>query len=106
MSPPTYQLSHEVQDTALVVRASGKFDREAAVAVEALILPHAGLRILNLAAVEYISSSGIAGLVKLSARAGLRIASPAECVRNALSLAGIEPILSIFPDEVSARASR
>ena len=103
MARQTFELSHEISGGALVVRVQGKFDREAASAVEALLGSHQGVRVVTMRDVTYISSSGIAALVKLSSSAGIRLAAPAECVRHSLSLAGIERILSIHPDEASAR---
>ncbi|MGE0711245.1 MAG: STAS domain-containing protein [Planctomycetota bacterium] len=101
--PATYELTHETQDGFLILRASGKFDREAGVAVQERMSAHPGTCVLNLEAVQYISSTGVAFLAKLSAGEGLRIASPAECVLNTLSLAGVERIMAIYPDETAAR---
>lgn len=100
-----FELEHERHADAIVVRARGKFDRGAAAAIEALLGGDTDPRVvLNLGLVEYISSSGVAALVKLSSTHALRIASPAACVRDVLSLAGIERILSIHQDEEAARA--
>ncbi len=97
-----YELTHETTDNAIVVRAKGKFDREAGSAVEALLASHEGPRVLSLGAVDYISSSGIAALVKLSAHMGLRVAAIPQNILHTLSLAGIERILSIHADEAKA----
>jgi len=104
----TYELSHETVGQALVMRASGKFDQAAGSAVEALLSEsQRGVVVLNLSEVEYISSTGIAMIVKMTAAKGLRLAALADCVANTLSLAGIEKILSIYADEEAARnASR
>lgn len=99
-----FELEHERHPDTIVVRARGTFDRGAAAAIEALLDGGDGRIILNLGQVEYISSSGVAALVKLSSTRPLRIASPAPCVRDVLSLAGIERILSIHQDEEAARA--
>lgn len=100
-----FELEHERHPDAIVVRARGMFDRGAAAAIEALLVGDVGPRVvLNLGQVEYISSSGVAALVKLSSTRPLKIASPAPCVRDVLSLAGIERILSIHQDEEAARA--
>ena len=102
-----YELTHDTIEGALVVRAKGKFDRQAGSAVEVMLAKHDGLRVLSLAAVDYISSSGIAALVKLSANMGLRIAAIPQNIYHTLSLAGIERILSIHDDEAQAiRAER
>jgi anti-anti-sigma factor len=98
-----FELQQERFPDALVVRAHGKFDRPAAEAIEALLGDGAPAVVLNLGGVEYISSSGVAALVKLSATRGVRIASPAPCVRDVLSLAGIERVLRIHEDEEQAR---
>ena len=88
----TYQIQEERAEGALILRASGKFDRGAGEAVAATMEANPGTCVLNMASVEYISSTGVAFLAKLSAGKGLRIASPADCVRNTLSLAGVERI--------------
>lgn len=102
-----FELSHETRGGALIARARGKFDRDAGAAVEGLVRGHPGARcVLNLAAIEYISSSGVAYLARLGAQQGLLLAEPAECVSHTLSLAGIERILRIFPDEAAALAAQ
>lgn len=97
-----FELNEEQQGPALILRARGKFDREAGEAVAATMERAGGLCVLNMSSVDYISSTGVAFLAKLSAGKGLRIASPAECVRNTLSLAGVERILSIYASEAEA----
>lgn len=99
----TYELIEEESEGALILRASGKFDREAGEAVATQMGSHSGTCVLNMAKVEYISSTGVAFLAKLSAGEGLRIAAPAECVRNTLSLAGVERILKIFASDEAAK---
>ncbi|MBL4847078.1 MAG: STAS domain-containing protein [Planctomycetes bacterium] len=99
----SFELTEDRADGALVLRASGKFDRGAGEAVAAHMDAHEGTCVLNMADVEYISSTGVAFLAKLSAGQGLRIADPADCVRNILSLAGVERILSIFASDEEAK---
>ena len=76
-----YELTHDTIEGALVVRAKGKFDRQAGSAVEVMLAKHDGLRVLSLAAVDYISSSGIAappigiGAPAMSAASGSTAAS-------------------------------
>lgn len=108
MKAAAFELEHERLPDAIVVRARGRFDAGAGEAIEQLLRVQQGpcsdpCVVLNLCAVEYISSSGVAALVKLSATRPLRIADPAQCVRDVLSLAGIERILSIHVDEEAAR---
>lgn len=98
----SFELSEERRGEALILRARGKFDREAAEAVAASMERGPGRYVLNMSLVDYISSTGVAFLAKLSAGKGLRIASPAECVSNTLSLAGVERILSIFATDEEA----
>lgn len=99
---PSFELVSEQAPSALILRASGKFDREAGEAVAASMQSSPGTCVLNMERVDYISSTGVAFLAKLSAAQGLRIASPAECVRNTLSLAGVERILAIYASEEEA----
>lgn len=99
-----FELEHEQLPDAIVVRARGRFDAGAGEAIEQLLRVERGACVvLNLREVAYISSSGVAALVKLSATRPLRIADPAQCVRDVLSLAGVERILSIHVDEEAAR---
>lgn len=98
-----YELTHETKGGALVVYAKGKFDREAGGAVQQLVEAHQGVRVLSMNEVSYISSSGIAALVKLSAQKQLRLAAVPKNILYTLSLAGIEKILSIHDDEAKAR---
>lgn len=102
-----FELTHERHDDAIVVRARGKFDAGAGEAIEKLFRAERPARIvLNLGAVEYISSAGVAALVKLSSSRPLKIGGLAPCVRDVLSLAGIERVLSIHADEEAARRAR
>lgn len=102
-----FELQHERHADAIVVRARGKFDAGAGEAIEALLRAERGPRVvLNLDLVDYISSAGVAALVKLSASRPLRIGGAAACVRDVLSLAGIERVLSIHQDEETARHAR
>lgn len=94
---PTFHLDEEHRDGATVVRARGRFDAAAGRAIEGL-LPARGPCVLALDGVDYISSSGVAALVKLSTTRGVRLARPAPCVRDVLSLAGVERILAIHDD--------
>lgn len=104
MKAAAFQLEHEHLPDATVVRARGRFDAGAGEAIEQLLSVGTGpCVVLNLGAIEYISSSGVAALVKLSSTRPLRIAGPAQCVRDVLSLAGIERVLSIHVDEEAAR---
>jgi anti-anti-sigma factor len=99
----TYELIEEQSEDALILRASGKFDREAGEAVASHMGTYTGTCVLNMSEVQYISSTGVAFLAKLSAGKGLRIAAPADCVRNTLSLAGVERILKIFASDEAAK---
>lgn len=98
-----YELTHETKGNALVVHAKGKFDRNAGGEVQTLLDAHQGVRVLSMNEVSYISSSGIAALVKLSAQKQLRLAAVPQNILHTLSLAGIEKILSIHDDEAKAR---
>ena len=104
----TYALTHErVSDTSLVLRAGGKFDREAGAAIEELLKAQGQsgaleVVVLTMSDVDYISSSGVAALVKLSASEGVRLAALADCVKHVIGLAGIEPILHVYESESGA----
>ena len=101
----TYALTHERVPAGLVLRAGGKFDRDAGGAIEALLKVEAkpgDVVVLTMSGVDYISSSGVAALVKLSASQGVRLAALADCVKHTIGLAGIEPILHIYESESGA----
>src|SRR5690242_19484032 len=97
-----FELTEVTGQDGLVVRARGRFDGAAGEALERLMA--ARPCVLNMAAVDYISSSGVAALVKLSAKGRLRLASLAACVRDVISLAGMDRSLSIHADEEAPRA--
>ena len=103
MGKQDYELSLETFAQGVVIRAEGKFDRAAGEAVEQLLAGREGIAVLNMSGVTYISSTGIAFLVKLSTSRKVQIAAPAEGVLATLSLAGIERLLSIHEDEAAAR---
>ena len=103
MGKHDYELTLEAFAEGVVIRAEGKFDRAAGEAVERLLTGREGIAVLNMSAVTYISSTGIAFLVKLSTSLKVQIAAPAAGVLATLSLAGIERLLSIHDDEAAAR---
>ena len=105
MTPDSFAIAQETIDGTLMLRASGKFDRDTGLAIETKVKAHDGAGVVNLEGVEYISSSGIAHLVQLQTKHGARLACPAECVRDTLSLAGIMRILTLHDDEAAARAA-
>lgn len=100
---PSYALESETVEGTFVARLSGKLDREAGEALETLLVGSHPPYVVNLSAVDYLSSSGVAALVKLTATKAIVIAAPADCVVDVLSLAGVGPILKIASDETQAR---
>jgi len=103
----SYEVTHETIDGARVVRVKGKLDRDAGAVIEEVLGAHSGPCVLNLEGVEYISSTGVASLVKLTSNRSAQIACPPDCVTDVLSLAGVTKILSIHGDERAAiEASR
>ncbi|MHC5040242.1 MAG: STAS domain-containing protein [Planctomycetota bacterium] len=89
---------------ATVARVAGFFDQACVQALEAKaegLSPGSPL-ILNLSAVEYLSSSGIGEIVFLASRFRLAIAAPSESVRKLLMLAEVFPILDIGGSEEEA----
>lgn len=105
MNAKTYELTHERVDTGVILRIKGKFDRQTGADIQELLGQQAqagDVVVLTLKDVDYISSSGVAALVKLSAGQGLRLAAVAECVLHVVSLAGIQTILHIYDSEADA----
>lgn len=101
----SYALESETVEGTFVARLSGKLDRDAGEALESLLHERQPPYVVNLSAVNYLSSSGVAALVKLTATKQIVIAAPADCVVDVLSLAGVGPILKIVPNEEAARES-
>ena len=99
----TYRLERDVVEGVCSLRLEGKLDLTAAEAVEAVVRGEAGAYVLNLSGVTYMSSSGAAALVKLATSQGVQLAAPADCVRDVLTLAGLERILTLHVDEATAR---
>ncbi len=102
MTQQGYRLTAHLSGEVLVVEAEGKFDREVGLGVLQRLQEHQGPSILNLSKVEYISSSGVAMLVKLSATHGVRLSCPSECVPYTLGLAGILRIVTLYTDDAAA----
>ena len=105
METQDHAISHERTPEGLVVRIRGRFDRAAGVDIEAVLADTAkagDVVVLSLEGVEYISSSGVASLVKLSAGQGIRIAAAPQCVMHTIGLAGIEKILHLYASEATA----
>ena len=66
--------------------------------------------VLDLGAVEYMSSAGLREMVRVLKRVkrsggDLRIANPSERVSEVLELAGLDSIFEIFPTQVEAVGS-
>ncbi|MCU0722498.1 MAG: STAS domain-containing protein [Planctomycetes bacterium] len=82
---------------APVGRVSGLLDRECAriLSERAVSLPSGGRLVLDLRAVEYISSSGIGELVALASRVRVVLAGAPEPVLSRLRLAEALPLLEV-----------
>lgn len=102
----SFQLTQESIGEARVLRVRGKFDRDAGQAVDKAVGHDSRRWVLNLAAVDYISSSGVAELVRLATRRGVRLASPAGCVQDVLHLAGIASLVTLHENEQAALDAR
>ena len=94
----------ESRDDNAYARVSGKLDHEVLERLGREATGSAPL-ILSLAAVTYVSSSGLAGLAKLSSRRDLRLVALPRMVRDTIGLAGLDRILRIFEDEQAAAAA-
>jgi anti-anti-sigma factor len=96
------KLTSERSGDVLVVRASGRLDGETGDELCRLTERAGEPVVLVLREVVYISSSGIAALVRVSSRSQLRLASVPRSVQDVLGLAGVERLFSIFGDEHAA----
>jgi anti-anti-sigma regulatory factor len=87
-------------------RVVGFFDQECARLLEERAggLPEGGGLVLNLSAVEYLSSTGIGEIVALASRFRLVIAEPSEPAMRLLSLADVLPLLDVAATEAEALA--
>jgi anti-anti-sigma factor len=56
-----------------------------------------GAVVLELGGVDYVSSSGLAGIARLSTLHDLKLAALPEGVRDVFDLAGLDKILAIYP---------
>jgi anti-anti-sigma factor len=100
---PAFDLREERRGEVLVLRVRGRLDLSAGEAVERRVASAAGRLALRLDEVTYLSSSGVAALVKLATGARpVALCCPAECVRDVLSLAGVDRIVAIHADEEGA----
>jgi anti-anti-sigma factor len=89
-----------------MIRVEGYFDEESAARVEtetASLTAGSGL-VLDLAAVSYLSSSGVGELVHLSSRFALALAAPSETVRKVLALAEVLPVFDVCATREEAAA--
>ncbi len=90
-----------------VLRLTGRFGQEAAEALyDAVLALGAGSGVvLDLAGIDWIGSSAIGCIVRLSVDHGPVVIRPSECVRRALDLAEVSMFLSLC-DSVEEGASR
>lgn len=98
----TGRLAREDKKGAVVIRASGKLDATAGEELVRMAEEVRSALVIVLKDVVYISSSGIAALVRLTAKDDLRLAQAPSCVRGVLEIAGVEPMFRFFDDEPAA----
>lgn len=99
------------EGTVMVLRASGRIDSMNAPQLGEVFNEHIGAGnthlVLDLSAVDYMSSAGLRELVnalkKLKRVAGdLRIAQPSKRVREVMEMAGLDTIFLIFDTSTEA----
>ena len=97
-------LNHEIREQALVCRPEGDFDEAVEARISELAFaPETGAErtvVLDLGATAYLSSRGVAALLKLQADLGSRkrslaLAAPSSLVRRILYQAGIASAMPI-----------
>lgn len=91
-------------------RVAGKLDHELLQELQRLqqAAQGAGDRtslVIDLSRVSYVSSSGYAGLAKLSADRDVRLAAPTRAFRDTASVLGLDVLLRIFDDVGEATAA-
>jgi anti-anti-sigma factor len=98
-----FEVKDERRGEDLVVRVRGRFDLAAGEAVERSLAAGGRRLLLRLDEVTYLSSSGVAVLLKLATgKRRVALCCPAACVRDVLSLAGLDRIVAIHADEEGA----
>jgi anti-anti-sigma factor len=106
MAPKTGRLNREDKPGVVVIRASGKLDANAGEELVRMSEEVSSALVVVLRDVSYISSSGIAALVRLTSKDDLRLADAPSCVRGVLEIAGVERLFRFFDDEPAALAAR
>ncbi len=98
----------ERRDGGALARLTGKVDHELVESLRSKLpgsdAPDAAL-VVELAGVDYVSSSGLAALARLSTLGDVRFAALPGAVRDVVGLAGLDRILSIFDDVGAALAA-
>ena len=94
----TQPMTIERRGPGTLARLRGKIDLEI---VERLDRESRGSSplLVDLAGVQYVSSSGLAGFAKLSTERDLRLVALPAMVRQVIGLAGLDRILAIYEDE-------
>jgi anti-anti-sigma factor len=109
-----FALKNSVADGITVVEASGHLDGNGAPELEKHCLPlleSQGAKIvLDFAALEYISSAGLRGLLVLAKKAkavngSLAICNPATMVREVMEISGFDKLLRLTDSRDAALAA-
>lgn len=102
MASESGQLSREETGGKTVIRARGKLDQDLGEELVRMVEQASGAIVVSLGGVVYLSSSGIAALVKVAMKRDLRIAAAPACVLDVLDLAGVQSLFRFFQDEAGA----
>ena len=106
-------LTHTMSDGVMVCHPEGDLDDAAVRNLSELVASDSVSRgpgmVLDLAAATYVSSQGVAGLLKLQAllaerKRSLAVANPSPLVRRILYQAGVAQAIPIHPDVAAACA--
>jgi anti-anti-sigma factor len=94
----------EEAEGALVIRARGKLDQSQGEELVRMADLAEGAIVVSLGEVVYLTSSGIAALVRVAMKGDLRLAAAPACVRDVLELAGVHTLFRFYADEKAAIA--
>ena len=110
--PSPFQVTSRTSGTAVVVTVAGEFELPTAHQVETAITEGMAAQpsamVLDLSAVTFLDSAGLAVLARAHAAAGdrvaLRVVAPHRAVRRRLELAGMDAMLVTFRTVAEALA--
>lgn len=91
-------VNHTLENDTLTVSPQGRLDTLTAPEFEAAVkelLPEGGTVIIDLAAVDYVSSAGLRALLALHKASSMQVLHVAPAVMDVFSMTGFDKVLTI-----------